>query len=301
MSWNDMKRWHVPRWYVGLGGALAASVTIAVIADAHDLFLRPADFVVKPNAQVHLRVLNGTFTASESPVARERIRDLTIAGPDGVSHADVSSWTLADGGTSAKGGKESAWQVSVRGAGTYMMGASVHPKTIRLTGKQFNSYLHEDGLPDVLAARRADGTLEQPAHERYSKHVKALVRVEDRATRETATPGDTAFARVLGYPAELVPLADPYRLRPGAVLRVRALVDGQPVPSQVVLAGGRTASGAVIPERSVRTGADGVASIPLRAKGAWYVKFIRMRPVPASAHDSVNYESKWATLTFAVR
>jgi uncharacterized GH25 family protein len=274
---------------------------MALIAEAHDLFLRPTDFVVKPNSQVQLRVLNGTFVASEAPVARARLRDLTIAGPDGVSHADTLTWTLATSDGSATIGKESAWQVPVHGTGTYVMGASVLPKTIRLTGTQFNSYLREDGLPDVLAARRADGTLEQPAHERYSKHVKAMVRVEERVTRKAAVAGDTAYARVLGYPAELVPLQDPYRLRPGAVLRVRALVDGAPVPSQVVLAGGRTAAGMVIPERAVRTDAEGMAQIPLPVKGAWYVKFIRMRPVPSAERDSVNYESKWATLTFAVR
>jgi len=32
--------------------------------------------------------------------------------------------------------------------------------------------------------------------------------------------------------------------------------------------------------------------------GKWYVKFIRMTPVQG---DSVNYESKWATLSFQVR
>lgn len=103
---------------------------------------------------------------------------------------------------------------------------------------------------------------------------------------------------VLGYPAELVPLDNPYRLGVGGVLRVRALVDGAPVPGQTVLAGGRTAAGAAIRERAVRTDAAGVARIPIRSRGAWYVKFIRMVPVRG---DSVDYESKWATLTFGVR
>ncbi|MEO7965003.1 MAG: hypothetical protein ABIT38_13955 [Gemmatimonadaceae bacterium] len=31
------------------------------------------------------------------------------------------------------------------------------------------------------------------------------------------------------------------------------------------------------------------------------MKFIRMLSVPHAAHDSVDYDSKWATLTFAVR
>jgi hypothetical protein len=83
----------------------------------------------------------------------------------------------------------------------------------------------------------------------------------------------------------------------GGTLRVRALVDGVPVPGQAVLSGGRTPGGASIRERTVRTDAAGVARIPLRSRGAWYVKFIRMVPVRG---DSVDYESKWATLTFGV-
>jgi ketosteroid isomerase-like protein len=238
-------------------------------------------------------VLNGTFTSSESPVARDRLRDLTVMGADGLAHPDTGTWT--------PGTKESAWHVRVAKAGTHVMGASTYPRTIRLTGAQFNEYLREDGLPDVLAARRASGTLGKGAHERYSKHVKALVRVEDGAAGAAGVAGDTAYAHVMGYPAELVPLDDPYRVRAGAAVRVRALVDGVPVSNQLVLAGGRTAAGAVIRERGVRTDEKGVARVPLRSAGVWYVKFIRMRPVPAAARDSVDYESKWATLTFAVR
>ena len=47
--------------------------------------------------------------------------------------------------------------------------------------------------------------------------------------------------------------------------------------------------------------AEGVATVTMPSAGVWYVKFIRMARVPAAAHDSVDYESKWATLTFAVR
>ncbi len=281
------------RLQIGLGGAVLAIAFIVVAADAHDLFLRPRDFLVKPGSQVDVRVLNGTFASSEAVVTADRLRDLTIVGPEGVSHPDRSTWNGTE--------KESSWRVRVGETGTYLLGASLLPRTIRLTGAQFNDYLREDGLPDELDARRASGSLEKPAHERYSKHVKALVRADGRPDDVRSTRGDSAFAQVLGYPAEIVPLEDPYQLHAGAALRVHALVDGAPVAHQVVLAGGRTARGALIPERAVRTDHLGVARIALRTPGVWYVKFIRMRSVPAAAGDSVDYESKWATLTFAVR
>ena len=298
---NSMTRQHAGRasmttrgkWLGTIAAAFTGVVVMYVVADAHDLFLRPTDFVVVPGSDVHVRVLNGTFTSSESPVTRERLRDLTVVGDHGPVHPDTTTWTAV--------GKESSWHVRVDEAGTFLLGASVHPKTIRLKGADFNKYLREDGLPDVLAARRTSGELDKPAHERYSKHVKSLIRAEGPSLRAKRATGDTAFAHVLGYPAELVPLEDPYDLRPGAALTVRALVDGTPVPGQVVLAGGRTAKGTLIPERAVRTDEHGIAHVSLRSTGVWYVKFIRMRSVPDAAKDSVNYESKWATLTFAVR
>jgi hypothetical protein len=77
------------------------------------------------------------------------------------------------------------------------------------------------------------------------------------------------------------------------------LVDGRPTANQVVQAGGRTIAGNRITQREVRTDSAGIARFRLGERGTWYVKFIHMRPVPASVGDSVNYESKWATLTFA--
>lgn len=253
--------------------------------EAHDLFLKPNDFVVAPHASLSVRVLNGTFTTSEASVTRARLRDLSVVGPSGVAHPDTSMWTTSE--------KESAWHVAVGNAGTYVIGASLLPRTLELTGKAFNAYLAEDGLPDVLAERRAHNELDRTTRERYSKHVKSIVQVG--AVRSSKI--DVA----LGYPAELVPVDNPYALRSGGVLRVRALVDGRPVSNQVVLAGGHTANGALITQQTLRTDGDGLARVALRTPGVWYVKFISMRRIDAGARDSVDYESKWATLTFAIR
>jgi uncharacterized GH25 family protein len=269
-----------------VNGTLIILVLIFTSAlEAHDLFLKPENFFVSPNDSVRVSVLNGTFTSSEAAVSRDRLRDLVVVGPEGAAHPGTDSWSQAD--------KASRWKVAVGKSGTYALGASLLPRTIRLDAKEFNSYLEEDGLPDVLADRRARGELGKGAHERYSKHVKSLVQVG--ATRSQRV--DATF----GYPAELVALVNPYRLNVGGTLRVRALVDGKAVANQVVLAGGHSRSGEKIAERAVRTDKDGTARIRLRRAGVWYVKFINMKRIDPAAGDSVDYESKWATMTFAVR
>lgn len=254
----------------------------AGVGAAHDMFVKPARFLVTENAAVLVRVLNGTFSKSENSIARPRVRDISVVGPAGRRQIDTADWSAT--------GDTSTFRVTTGAAGTYVIGASTRPNVIPLEAKDFNLYLQEDGIPDVLEARRQAGELDRSARERYSKHVKALIQVGQQRSDH--------FATELGYPAELVPLENPYALPRGRALGVRTLVDGAPAPNQYVLYGGRTPNGGRIEQRSVRSDSTGVASIPLRTPGIWYIKFINMARVPG---DTVDYESKWATVTFQVR
>lgn len=270
---------------VALAVALVMVASSVTLLFAHDLFLKPRAFFVAPNTTIRLAAMNGTFTTSEGTVTADRLVDLAIVGPTARMRADTAAWTTP--------GKASQWEAKVGATGTYVLGASLRPRLITMKAPAFEAYLRDDGLPDILAARKASGETARPSTERYSKHVKALVQVGENRSANYST--------VLGYPAELVPIENPYDLpKSTRVLHVRALVDGRAVPDQVVLAGGRTNSGARIAPQSVRTDSEGVATVALSTPGVWYVKFIRMVRVPASARDSVDYESKWATLTFAI-
>ena len=256
---------------------------VVSLAHAHDLFLKPVRYFVAPRSDVLVRVLNGTFSSSENAVARPRLRDLSVVTSDGREPVDTAAWTAM--------GDTSTFQIRTKAAGTYVIGASTRPNVIALKATDFNTYLGTDGVPDVLAARRRNKELDRGARERYSKHVKALIQVGDAHTDQ--------FGVELGYPAELIPLDNPYALGVGKVLRVRTVVEGRPMPGQFVLFGGRTAAGERLAQRNVRSDSTGVARIPLRARGTWYVKFINM--VPVEGDTAVDYESKWATLTFELR
>jgi hypothetical protein len=250
---------------------------------AHDFFFRLDDFFVSPGATLRLRALNGTFSSSENSITRDRLRDLSVVSPAGRAHPDTAAWSAA--------GDTSVLTLKTSRAGTYVVGASLNPRQITLKAKDFNAYLADDGIPDVLAHRKKTNELAKDATERYSKHIKAVVQVG------SARSGD--FSTVLGYPAELIPLDNPYVLRPGGTLRVRAMVDGKSAPNQLVVSGGRNRKGGRIKEVRTRTDASGVARVRVSSSGQWYVKFISM--VPFRGSERIDYESKWATLTFGVR
>ena len=260
-----------------LAGGLLSLATVLL---AHDLFLKLDSYFLDANTTARVPVLNGTFATSENSVTRNRIAAITLVSPERTAALDTTVWSVK--------GDTSYVAIRVGSPGTYVLGASVRPNTLSMTAAEFNAYLEEDGITDMLETRRRRGELERPARERYSKHVKAIFQVGER-------PGDK-YGAILGYPAEIVPLTNPYDVRVGGELAVRCLVDGRPV-EVTVLAGGEGASGAIA-QRSVRSGADGVARVPIVAAGRWYVKFVHMAEV---SEAELDYESKWATLTFEVR
>ena len=255
----------------------------AAIASAHDMFIRPERFRVAENTEILVRLLNGTFSRSLNSIARVRLADVRVQGSTALIELDTADWNAT--------GDTSTFRFRTGGAGTYVIGVSTRPNVIAMSGADFARYLREDGIPDELAQRRREGIAADSARERYAKHVKALLQVG-------ATPSDD-YATVLGYPAELVPLDNPYARRGAGTLRFRVLVDGQPVANQYVQYGGRTANGARIAMRGARSNAEGIVRIPVQGSGPRFVKFISMTRTPGAAETT--HESKWATLTFEVR
>ena len=260
---------------------LALIVTAASVLAAHDLFLKPDSHFLDPNTPVRMPVLNGTFQLSENSITPDRVSDISVVETGRRRRMDTGAWAAT--------GDTSFLSFRTGSDGTGVAGVSTLPRELDLAAKDFNDYLEHDGVLDVLEARRRDGQLTEDARERYSKHVKAVFQVGGRRS-----PG---FDVVLGYPAELVPLDNPYALGSDETLRVRCLVDGNPVAGQLVLWGGEDVSGS-FQERSTRSDASGVAVVRIDKPGKWYVKFINMVP---SDEDGLDYVSKWATLTFQVR
>ena len=261
-------------------GALFLLISVTVLS-AHDMFLKPTRFFAPENSEVRVRLLNGTFTKSENSIARNRLADASVVTPTRRIALDTTEWNAT--------GDTSTFHIHTRGAGTYVIGTSTRPSVIALEADDFNLYLRDDGIPDVLEARKQANELTKPAKERYHKHVKALIQVGNTRSNHYST--------VMGYPAEIIPLENPYSLGSSGTLRVKALVDGKPLANQYVLYGGVSADEKGFEQKSVRSNGEGIATINLGGPGTYFVKFINMSKVK----DSVDYESKWATLTFQIR
>jgi hypothetical protein len=257
------------------------TLAIASIASAHDLFLKLDSYFLKPNTNGVVRLLNGTFNRSDGVVARDRFRDVSLVANGSRSNAESFSWRNED--------KTTLLEFQTGAPGTYLVGASTQPREIDLKAADFNDYLAHDGIPDTLAERRRDNELGKDVRERYSKHVRAVFQVGDKLTDDYKTP--------LGYPVEIIPQQNPYALKVGRTLTVLCTLDGEPLKNQFVIAGWESRSGK-IQTLTARTDSKGLANFMLKEAGNWYVKLIQMTRL---ADATLNYESKWATLTFAIR
>jgi uncharacterized GH25 family protein len=260
--------------------SVCAFALLFVSALAHDMFLKFNSYYLAPDKFVEVRLLNGEFHHSVNSIERDRMRDVSVVAPSGVTHPPLENWRNA--------GTETVLRFATKEPGTYVVATSIKPRELKMKAAEFNRYLQLEGVNDTFLERQKNNQLKEDSNERYSKHVKAIFQVGDART-------DT-FQKALGYPVEIIPQQNPYALKVGDSLTVRCVKDGQPLANQSVLYGWQTVSGPAKTNKA-RTDAQGLVTFKLAAAGVWYVKFINMTRVSEGA---VNYESKWATLTFHI-
>ena len=257
------------------------SVSMVATIFGHDLFLKADSFFLQPNSDLTIKIMNGTFQASEGAVSYARLNDVSVVSDGKTIHPPESAFT--------KNETTAFMNLKTGAPGTYVVGLSTKSREIALKAADFNEYLKEDGLPDTLEERRKTGELEKDAKERYAKHVKAILQVGRKQTDDYKT--------VLGYPVELVPQQNPYKLKKGDTIEILCLKDGKPLVGQVVLAG-REQNAKIVISPELRSDKNGIVKLRIDGAGKWYVKFINMAKLD---DPNLNYESKWTTLTFEMR
>lgn len=267
--------------------AALVSLTLTTSLSAHDMFLVVPDHDFAPRDRIEVSLYNGTFDKSENTIDRDRMIDVSVVdGAGAISHPGADQWRDA--------GEVSVLTFDAGAPGTHVMGVSTKARMIELSATDFNEYLEHDGVLDVLAARRDDGTLDSVARELYSKHVKTILQVGGEPTE--------SWSHRFGYPIEIVPSSSPSQTCVGDELRFEVLADGVPVADQLFYASfeghhGHDESGSHREAVSGRTDDSGIGRFPITAEGRWYVRLIRM---VASNAEGVDYESNWATLTFEI-
>ncbi|MCP2620231.1 DUF4198 domain-containing protein [Candidatus Aminicenantes bacterium AC-334-K16] len=253
-------------------GALVISLS------AHDLWLVPQQFRLKPGEKVTILANTGMdFPHSLNAVTPERIKQFFLWGPAGKK--EITQYQVQ--------GKSLVVSLSLPEEGTYVIAAALKPKEIRLTAEEFNEYLLHDGLTRIYRLRQEKGLLQKSAVEHYAKFPKTVVQVGLRLTSNPSQP--------VGLPVEIVPLVNPYQLKEGDRLKIRVLFQGKPL-AQAEVAWSYPGRGEEFAETTT-TNNQGETVIPLEKAGPYVIRLTHMEWVRKPSHE---WESFWSSLTFEV-
>ena len=260
-----------------------ATVTLLLAglpAAAHDYWLVPDAFFVKPGEATALRLHVGDDFVSEKERPFQKKPTLRFDLVRGKKTVDLAPLGAED--------KTPVATLTLKDAGTYLVRMDRAPQTIELEAEKFNKYLADEGLDAILEQRRKLGEDKKPGRERYSRCLKALVQCGD--TRDDPVPA-------VGQKLEIVPLANPYTLKAGETLKVRVLFDGKALAGAKVSAHRR--AGDKVTTQSAQTTAEGEAAFKVDGAGSYLIRLVHMRR--CADEDGVDWESYWAALTFAVK
>ncbi len=264
--------------------------SVFLLCSGHDMFLKMETYFWEPNTKSTIKLFNGTFDKSDNIITRDRMIDVSLIGEGKRMTIDSSSWFDSD--------KTTILNITTGQTGTWVAGVSTKPRDIDLDAESFNDYLKHDGVLDILQMRKDNNILNEDAVEKYSKHVKTIFQVGEHKTND--------WQQVLGYPVEFVPLTNPYHSSVGDKLKVKLLWLGKPISNQLVYAGNAATSHSHDHNddhhhhhhhTEYRTDENGIVALNLNESGEWFLRTIIMKE---STEPDLDYESNWATLTFAI-
>lgn len=172
--------------------------------------------------------------------------------------------------------------------GTQMVTLESNNAYIELEPEKFDSYLKEDGLDYILEERRKLGEENKTSRELYRRYAKLLVQVGDRT--------DDTYKKSAGLRLEVVPLQNPYDLKPGDYLDCKVYYEGKPAPHTLVKVWSHVGNRVFL--QHIYTENDGGIRFPLSSGGAWMVSTVKM--VRAQS-DKAEWQSMWSSLVFGIQ
>jgi len=259
---------------------LAIALLLPAAATAHEWWLLPDRFAAPAAEPIGIAHRVGTGWPGEA-LPRDPARIVRFAVVDALGERAIEG----------EPGADPAGTIALRRPGIALALYRSRPSPVRLEAGPFESYLRDEGLDRVIAARAARGESQQPGIEIFSRNAKAML-----VAPGTAATGDTQrWRRPVGLTLELVPESDPRTLAAGGRFALRLLHRGKPLEGALVKAFPKDGN-----ERrlSARSDAQGRVRFVLPEGGTWLISAVHMMAAPAAS--GARWESLWSSLTFEV-
>lgn len=282
-------------------GILSAEFSIV---SGHMVFLRPISYQIDPGETSKIIVLDGTFEESVIAVAETSIDRLQVRSPRRQSKQKLDSWeALEEGSKVWRQTKESLgnsnlkhtslFEVIPKDEGSYMISLELKPFRVAAYVEEFREYLKTELASSLDLAEFGFTDDQGIIKERYIKVAKTLVQVGDESSDQVTKPMNLLM--------EIVPMTHPANVGVGDSLQFKVLEKRKPLRGQPVFVGRNQGLSEGEEEEAIILVSDdkGVVTVPITHDGIWWMRFVDIEP--ASKRDSVDFVSRWASLTFEIK
>ena len=258
---------------------------------AHEFWLEAPRFRLQPGDTVNVHTFIGAdFKGTPWTTKAAKIHRLLRYGPTPADTANLTPHNFAATDTFRTA-------FTFAQPGTHLVLLQSTSSFFELPADQFTAYLREEGLDYALKLRQENEETAKPGRETYSRCAKALLQVGDPALVPLAA--DSACRHAYGLPLELVPEQNPYRLAADKALTVRVLRGGRPAFGAAVQVWQRQPGSLPTTHYTTRANQSGRILLRLSGPGPYLLSTVDMRPAPTRLRERADWQSVWASLTFA--
>lgn len=261
------------RWLVFM---LLQSIALAGLA--HEFWMQTKFFYSKGNVAGIDFMVGENFEGERWPVKPGRIIKLEKHTAAGVQKLTIPTDTAS----------RPALTVPLTSEGEILIVMQTNNAVIESTAEQFNAYLKEDGLDEVMNIRTSTGTLDRPAREHYQRNAKLLV--------SCGGVHDNTYRKNSGMPLEIIALQNPYTTPVGGEIQFRVLFENKPHAFALVKIWHKDQGRTFM--QNVYTDKDGVATTIISGKGSWMVSCVKMK---ASTETNIDWQSYWGSFVFGIQ
>jgi uncharacterized GH25 family protein len=249
---------------------------ISLVAQAHEFWLQPDKFFYRRGEVLKLNFMVGeNFAGERWDLKRHRLVRFD-------HHAGNDSKGLIEEVVPGEGNN---LELKLEREGTHLFVMQSNNAFIELDAEQFNAYLKEDGLEDIIEYRAKTNSQSKGAKEYYQRCAKLLVQV--------GSTTDETFSKRTGTPIEIIPVKNPYALKPGAEMKFQVVFEGKPLEFSLVKVWNRKDNRTTV--QNIYTEKNGTFTTRLSNTGMWMVSCVKMVPAREAGAD---WQSYWGSLVF---
>ena len=248
---------------------------------AHEFWLEPLDYQIKPGRRIKAELINGEFFAGvKQPYIPQRIVSYTVLAGDKAARVSMRL------------GDTPGLQQTPLGEGLHVVAYQSTVTTVHYAEwEKFQSFASHKDLGDLLRRHTERSLPRDNFLEAYTRYSKTLIGVGNSAGADRRT----------GMETEIVALTNPYTENLTRGMRVQVFYrSGARANSQIEVF--RKAPEGTVTVTTVRTDKAGVALVPVVAGHAYMLDAVLLREPNAllAKQTGAVWETLWANLTFAV-